>query len=128
MDNVLTTPISESGESALNPQLTPAVNKRLIDATVEKHKLDTQDKKEERGLLGRLWGSIEHSSNNIAGLFIVLLLFIGFAYTFWMLYIDACDTHSKILDFWGMLSPMLTLALGYLFGRGQANSDCRPSF
>lgn len=123
MDNLLTAPISESGESKLNPQLSPAVNKHLIDATVEKHKLDTQDKKEERGLLGKLWGSIEHSSNNIAGLFIVLLLIIGSVYTFWMICIDACDTHTKILDFWGILTPMLTLALGYLFGRGQSNSN-----
>lgn len=122
MDKIIA-PITESGESKLNPQLSPAVNKHLIDATVEKHKLDTQDKKEERGLLGRLWGSIEHSSNNIAGLFIVLLLIIGSVYTFWMVCIDSCENHTKILEFWGMLSPMLTLALGYLFGRGQSKNN-----
>jgi len=60
--------------------------------------------------------------DNIAGLFIVLLLLIGSAYTFWMVLIDSCENHTKILEFWGMLSPMLTLALGYLFGRGQSNN------
>ncbi len=123
MDNVLTTPQIDSEESKLNPRFPTDINIDLINATLEKQKLDNQGKKEERGLLGNLWGSIEHSSNNIAGLFIVLLLFVGLVYTIWMLVVDIYDSHSKILDFWKMLSPLLTLALGYVFGRGQLHSN-----
>lgn len=114
-------PDTNGGNSKLNPQLGAEVNKKVIDAGLEEVRIIEQGKKEERGLLGRLWGSIEHSSNNIAGLFILLLLFIGAAYTCCMFH-DNLGNHTQILEFWGMLSPMLTLALGYLFGRGQSNN------
>lgn len=119
MGDTVFTPNPSVGDSKLNPQLGQAVNKKVIDAKLEEARIKEQGKKEERGFLGRVWGSIEHSSNNIAGLFIILLLIIGAAYTCCMFH-DNPENHSKILEFWGMLSPMLTLALGYLFGRGQS--------
>jgi len=115
MDKIFT-PNTKGGDSFLYSQIPPSVHKKLIDAELKKKQLENES--EERGWLGKLWGTIEHSSNNIAGLFIVLLLLIGTGYTCCLLFEDSAN-HSKILEFWGMLSPMLTLALGYLFGRGQ---------
>ena len=119
MDDKLFSPTIDNGESKINPQSPDSIIK-FIDADVEKQKIKKEAEKEERGLLGRLWGSIEHSSNNIAGLFIILLFLVGLLYTIWMLCVDSCDNHKKILEFWAMLTPLMTLALGYIFGRGQS--------
>lgn len=120
MDDKLITPTIDNGDSKMAAISPDSVNK-VIDAEVEKKKIEKAAEKEERGILGKLWGSIEHSSNNIAGLFIIMLLLVGLLYTIWLLSFDSCGNHEKIIDFWEMLTPMLTLALGYLFGRGQTN-------
>lgn len=120
MDDKLIMPTIDNGDSKMIPLSPDSVNK-VIDSEVEKKKIEKAAEKEERGFLGKLWGSIDHSSNNIAGLFIVLLFFVGLLYTIWMLCVDSCESHKRILEFWGMLTPMLTLALGYIFGRGQTN-------
>lgn len=109
------------GESNINPQKSASLNRHLIKASIEEKKIQEEGKKIERGFLGRVWGSIEHSSNNIAGLFIVLLLVIGLVYTIWLLSCNIYDSHNKIIEFWDMLSPLLTLALGYLFGKGRSS-------
>ena len=87
MDSKLVPPTIDNGESKINP-LPPESIGKIIDADVEKQKIKKEAEKEERGLLGKLWGSIEHSSNNIAGLFIILLFIIGLLYTIWMLCIN----------------------------------------
>lgn len=120
MDDKLVSPTIDNGESKMYPLSKDSLNK-VIDADIEKQKIKKEAEKEERGYLGKLWGSIEHSSNNIAGLFIILLFLVGLLYTIWQLCLDSCENHGKILDFWGMLTPMMTLALGYIFGRGQTN-------
>lgn len=120
MDSKLVPPTIDNGESKINP-LPPESIGKIIDADVEKQKIKKEAEKEERGLLGKLWGSIEHSSNNIAGLFIILLFIIGLLYTIWMLCINSCNNHKLVIEFWGMLTPLMTLALGYIFGRGQSN-------
>ena len=112
MADKLINPNSDSGSTNLNQNLPSSVNKKMIDASIEQRRIEEEGKKGERGFLGRFWGSIEHSSNNIAGLFIVLLVIIGSGYTICMLESNSCDSHSKVLEFWRMLSPMLTLALG----------------
>ena len=119
MDDRIIIPPLEDGESNINPKKSSSLNRKLIEASIEEKRILEEGKKIERGFLGRIWGSIEHSSNNIAGLFIVLLLIIGFVYTICLLCSNVCDGHNKILEFWNMLSPLLTLALGYLFGKGR---------
>lgn len=64
----------------------------------------------EIGWLGKIWGSPKTSPNNIAGFTIVLLLLLGIVWT-----ISSKDFDStKIL--WSIITPIITLALGYLFG------------
>lgn len=99
-----------------NPH-SPTSDGDLTDLTLEMRKIDSQEKKEERGLLGKLWGSKEHSSNNIVGLFLFMLFLAAVTYTAWLLSIGKADSHSNIIEFWKTLSPMMTLSLGYLFGK-----------
>ena len=122
MDNNIIKPNLDAGESAINHQLSTSLNKDIINAAIKEKEIENEGRKDERGFLGRFWGSIEHSPNNIAGLFIILVFIVGMTYTIWMLVLvcESGDEHQKILEFWGMLSPMLTLALGYLFGKSHS--------
>ncbi len=64
----------------------------------------------ESGLLGKVFGAPSHSPGNIAGLLIFVLLISGIVIT----YIPASITAT---DFWTKIIPLITLALGYLFGK-----------
>lgn len=100
------------GESKLNKDFPASVNKKLIEADVENRRLNNEDKAGERGY----FGVAENSSNNIAGVLICSLLIIGTLYTAHMIIRDYSGTHNQVLDFWEVIVPMITLAIGYLFG------------
>lgn len=103
-----------SGVSKLSEKIPSSGKVNNLD--LEMQKLKIVEKKDERGWIGHIWGASEHSSNNIAGLLIVSILVIGAAYTAYMICVDACCTHQEVLDFWKLLTPLLTMALGYIFG------------
>lgn len=70
--------------------------------------------KAERGWVGGLWGNNTHVAGNIAGIVVVTLLLAGAVFT-------ACHNSGtvgalSIAQFWAIISPLITLALGYLFG------------
>ncbi len=89
---------------------------QLINADIRKKEIDKDILKEERGFLGRFFGGKDSSSNNIAGFFICILLFIVSCYTAGMAIYCPNNTHSQILDIWNVVTPLITLALGYIFG------------
>lgn len=64
----------------------------------------------ESGFLGKIFGAPTHSPANIAGLVIFLLIGTGIIITF----IPASVNSS---DYWTKISPLITLALGYVFGK-----------
>lgn len=115
--NSIKVPSLTSGETKLK-DMDPDVAKKLIDAKadVTKSQFASADADKEKGWLGKFFGINEHSSNNIAGLFILILLIIGTAYTVAMICFEYEQTHKQVLDFWDVLVPMITLALGYIFG------------
>ncbi|MCR4828268.1 MAG: hypothetical protein K5864_02280 [Bacteroidales bacterium] len=117
MENQIRQPKINEGTTQLNPNLPTSVNKKIIDSNLESQKISKEEKKESRGLLGRVWGAREHSSNNIAGLLIFLLVFIATGYTVFMLFHEPVSTHGQVIDFWGIITPLITLALGYIFGK-----------
>lgn len=45
-----------------------------------------------------------------------MIFVIGTLYTAYMIIRDYSGTHSQVLDFWEVIVPMITLAIGYLFG------------
>jgi hypothetical protein len=62
------------------------------------------------GWLGRIFGAAKNAPLNIAGLVAVLLVATGIA----LLFFAGSMTAS---DFWKISTPMITLILGYIFGR-----------
>ena len=64
----------------------------------------------ESGFLGRFFGNRANAPTNIAGMALVLLLVSGIA----MVALNGWD-HSA--EYWKVLSPLLTLVLGFVFGK-----------
>ena len=65
-DEVKVPNMSSTGENSLNKTYPPSLNKKIIDADLEKERLNKEDKRSERGWLGKLFGAGVHSPNNIA--------------------------------------------------------------
>src|SRR5207249_1343220 len=64
----------------------------------------------EIGKLGQFFGT-EHAGQNIAGALILILALFGVGYTVF------CEGRAfSVKDMWSVISPMITLALGYVFG------------
>ena len=71
--------------------------------------LDHANKKIDRGTLGRFFGSPQQSAASIAWIMIFLLTCSGIAVLFFKSSVPA-------IDYWTIITPLITLALGYLFG------------
>lgn len=87
--------------------------KQLLERSAEIEK-----KRFEQGFLGRLWGSSPNIPSNIAALLIVSLTSTGILYTFCVIGLPADKIPVSIKDFWTIIFPVITLALGYLFRNG----------
>jgi len=64
----------------------------------------------ESGWLGRAFGNHANAPTNIAGFVAVCLILAGIG-------IVAFSGWEKSAEFWKVISPLLTLVLGYLFGK-----------
>ncbi|GAB3803523.1 hypothetical protein GCM10028819_33570 [Spirosoma humi] len=98
-------------------EINPNLSKRKpleILAVENKNAIDLI--KIETGLLGRIWGNSKNIPHNVAGIVIILLLLSGSIYTCVMYNVPSDKTNLSIKDFWSIISPIITLALGYLFG------------
>lgn len=84
---------------------------RVIDnkAKLEKAKVD-------QGFLGNIWGGSASIPNNIAALSVISLILTGVTFTFWTYDKLPAQIGISIKDFWSILTPLITLAIGYLFG------------
>ena len=119
MANKLIEPKEIAGSSYLDSSIDTDVSKQILRNDLQKAKLDNEDKKSSRGWIGRFWGGGEHASKNIAGLCICFLMAIGAIVTFLVLRCNNEDGIKNIIDFWSIVTPIITLALGYLFGHSQ---------
>lgn len=73
--------------------------------------------KADRGLLGSLWGASSSVPNNVAALVAIALVLFGMIYTLFALYLmPAGKEMGYIKDLWAIITPIITLAIGYLFG------------
>lgn len=77
---------------------------------LESKKLDL-----EAGWVGKFFGSKTNAPTNIAGIFITLLLISGVVVLFF-------SSNIQPLEYWKTIIPLLTLAIGYLFGKGAKDS------
>src|SRR5258706_7583217 len=90
----------------------PELAKKVLDNNAETSKQDR-----ELGFLGKFFGSGTSGNTNIVGLLIVLLLLTGITCTFLLLSEAPATRGISILELWGIITPLLTLALGFLFGK-----------
>jgi hypothetical protein len=65
----------------------------------------------ESGWLGKLFGSSKIAPSNIAGLTLLLLVLPGVALLFFS------GSSMTAADYWKFITPIVTLILGYLFGK-----------
>lgn len=79
------------------------------DAYLKSKKMDL-----ESGLLGKFFGTGSSANNNVAGLILVLLVVLVSITTIYNL--NATD-KTPSLDFLKTVTPLITLILGYIFGR-----------
>jgi hypothetical protein len=61
------------------------------------------------GLLGRIIGSPKNAPNNLAFLVIVLAFLTGLGLS--------VAYSTQWLEFWKLIVPIITLAMGYVFGK-----------
>ncbi len=96
----------------------PETSSKIISGTFEESKLER-----ELGKLGRFFGSGNSVKMNIAGLLITVLVLTGICYTIAVLCLDVSENKMAIgiLEFWSIITPLITLALGYLFGKQDKN-------
>lgn len=97
----------------INPNLpkNKELAKQVLDNEMESNKI-----KLERGWLGSVWGNSEKIPNNLAALTICVLLLTGVFYTWLVCSLPTENISLPIKDFWAIISPLITLAIGYLFG------------
>ena len=67
------------------------------------------------GRIGRWFGTGENASKNITAIICILLIVGG---TVVSLYAYACKDDKEVVGkIWGTIAPIITLSLGYLFGK-----------
>lgn len=89
----------------------PQLAGKIIDSRNEINK-----KKVDHGFLGLLWGTSSSIPNNIAAFSIVLLVFFGIIYSILCSNLPVDKIGLSIKDCWTIITPIITLAFGYLFG------------
>jgi hypothetical protein len=90
-------------------------DKDLAKQVLENHN-EIEKQKVEQGALGRIWGSSASIPNNLAALSIIVLIVTGIAYTYCVMKMAPEKVSLPIKDFWAIITPLITLAIGYLFG------------
>ncbi|AZP43681.1 hypothetical protein EJP81_18245 [Rahnella aquatilis] len=96
-------------------------DKKLNNST-PKIKVDGKDKKPERGSMSGNVGTGKYAQTNIIW-YIVSAIFVVFSCLAAALIVlsiygyQISELSQSIKDIWGVFTPILTLALGYLFGK-----------
>ncbi len=74
-------------------------------------KLRSKEMDLESGWLGQVFGGARTAPSNIAGLCVLLLIFAGIALVF------LTGAGMSAPDYWKIAAPIITLILGFLFGK-----------
>lgn len=84
--------------------------KYKTDSAQSDYLLKAQEMKLEAGVVGSFFGSTQRAASSIAWVMIFLLVGAGILVLF-----IPCSIQT--VEYWKIVSPLITLALGYLFGR-----------
>lgn len=88
-------------------------NEQTLKDKAFQHEVNTN--KQSLGWFGRLFGSQENSSRNITG--IICLSFVAGATLISFIVYFFKDDIVFIKEMWEVICPIITLSLGYLFGK-----------
>lgn len=77
----------------------------------QEHEKSLKDK--DLGFIGKCFGGKELVSLNISGILILSLLICGVTLSI-IVYING--TIDEVMKIWGIITPLITLTLGYIFG------------
>ncbi len=99
----------------------PAEQKTTYSLPTENWQQKMDEKRLDAGLLGKLFGTGASAPNNIAGLAVIGGLLIGGGISGALLFKEATDA-TAVFEIWQYVLPIVTAALGYLFGKGQSSS------
>lgn len=80
-----------------------------LNETPQPHRIRLEEKKLEAGFFGKLFGTGSNASNNIAGIILIGLLL--------SIILMASFNSAGSTKFIETAAPIMTLALGYLFGK-----------
>ena len=83
-----------------------SISPKSTGLTLEEKKLDL-----EAGHLGKIFGAAKNAPFNISGVVVILLVLSGVIYTF------IPQTGTTTLEFWKIIAPIITMILGYMFGK-----------
>lgn len=79
-------------------------------------------KAKDLGWLGRFFGGKELVSLNVSGLLIIVLIISGVVLSC-LVYDKEKQNFDNITKIWSVITPIITLSLGYLFGNKQGGKD-----
>lgn len=79
------------------------------------HNQESKMKNKDLGWIGFIFGAAENASKNIAAI-ISLILIIGASVFTWHIY-ESDKDNSFIETIWQIVLPVVTLSLGYIFGK-----------
>lgn len=89
----------------------PKVAVKLIE-----HDSQHKDNIIKAGSLGKFFGSNPRVPVYIAGVTILILSLTGIIYTLCSMYYKG-PSFDNVIKLWGILTPLITLPLGYIFGK-----------
>ncbi len=90
-------------------------DKKLAQSVLEgKNQIDKI--RAEQGWLGKTWGSSSSVPHNIAALIALLLVVFVLIYSFCAMSSKPETLSLSLKDLWSIITPLITLSVGYLFG------------
>lgn len=113
---------SYSPDTSLNVELNREQYKHEQSQLKEQHKYQEKENEHSRetekiklGKIGKWFGTGENASKNITATICILLIIGGAVVSF---YAYAWKDDKELVgEIWGVIMPIITLSLGYLFGK-----------
>lgn len=82
----------------------------------QQHSHENELKNKEIGWLGKFFGSENNSARNMAITVIILVILGAMSFSICVLFNSQLD-NALIKEVWNLVVPIITLALGYIFGK-----------
>ena len=95
-------------------------NKHELEVIDKKNSHNINIKKKELGWFGIFFGGKELISLNISGMLIIFLILTGLILSI-KIYKEPKDLEN-VIKIWGIITPIITLTLGYIFGSKNDNN------